>query len=66
MEDRIFRVIKDIPLKGGGSIQKDMHIHLVNGVFYSEFGPFDVNMRLSFRNLLQRSDWQNYLKVLKK
>ena len=64
MKDQIFLVVKDIPLVNGGRIPKDMHIHLANGIFYSEFGPFDTSMQLAWRELLQRKDWTDFLKVV--
>lgn len=63
MKDNIFIVLNDLPLSPNGPcIKKGEHVHLVNGIFYGETGPFPENIQYCFQNLLKRSDWNKWIR----
>lgn len=54
MDDKMYEVIKDIPLTGGSAIKKGTSIYNIHGVYYMDGGMLPESYQEDFAMLIER------------
>ena len=67
MEDKMYEVIKDIPLTGGSAIKKGTSIYNIHGVYYMDGGMLPEAYQADFEMLIsnERVNGWNYIVPIK-
>lgn len=66
-ENKVYDIVKDIPLKSGGKISKGQKLTKTHGVFYLNGGMLPIDYQKDFNGLVyaeEHTGW-NYLAPIK-
>ena len=67
MDNKHFKVVKEIPIVGGKSIKEGTDIYLMHGVFYLDGGMLPKDYQEDFRMLLSREEktgWKHLCPII--